>query len=196
MFYARAWNRKGGLFMAKGRMTLALAATVALAVLPVTAGAAGKPLPMGMQTITIGPITAGAYRLTLVIAPMQHMYTQAQYNQAHPLSGEIMLGGTMVMGSMGMGMGMPNHHIELHVMDRRTMRVVTNAMVSITYQPVVRMGQMAIRPQRLPVATMIEIGKGMASYHYGNNVSFAPHGTYHITVHVNSAYALFTVRLG
>ncbi len=183
--------------MATRRMALALAA-IALAVLPATAGAAGKPLPMnmGMQEITIGPITAGAYRLTLVIAPMQHMYTQAQYNKTHPMSGEIMLSGTMVMGSMGMGMAMPNHHIELHVMDRRTMRVVTDAMVSITYQPVVRMGQMAIRPQQLPVATMIEIGEGMASYHYGNNVYFAPHGTYHIAVHVNNAHALFTVRLG
>lgn len=187
--------------MAKMRITVVVAATVAtvaLAVLPASAGAAGKPMPMGsaMGAISIGPITAGPYRLTLVVTSMQHMYTQADYNRTQPMSGEIMMGGSMVMGSTGMGMVMPNRHIELHVMDRRTMRVVTNAMVSITYQPVVGMRQMAIRPQHLPIATMIEIGKGMASFHYGNNLYLATHGTYHIAVHVNMAYALFTLRLG
>lgn len=179
--------------MVKLGVTVALAAMVAVAGLPAAANAAAKPMPMSMQAITIGPITAGAYRLTLVIAPMQHMYTQAQYNSTHPMSGEIMMGGSMMMG--GMGMNMPNRHIELHVMDR-AMRVVTNAMVTISYQPLAGKGKMIIRPQQLPIATMIEIGKGMASYHYGNNVYLAPHSTYQIAVHVNNAHALFTVRLG
>ena len=176
-------------------MPLALAALVALLGRTAQVGAASRPLAMG--TVTIGPITAGAYRLTLTMGPRRPMYTQAQYARLHPTSGDLMLGGTMTMGSgtMGMGMGAMNRHLELHVQDGRTLRVVTTALVSITYQPVVGMGMMAIRPQVIPVATMIDIGGGMASFHYGNNVALAAQTTYRITARVNNrATAVFTVR--
>jgi len=184
------------------RLLMAPLAVAALAVLPARTaqvGAASRPLAMGMGmgAVTIGPITAGAYRLTLSIGPRRPMYTPAQYAQLHPTSGDLMLGGTMTMGSgtMGMGMGAMNRHLELHVQDGRTLRVVTTALVSITYQPVVGMGMMAIRPQVIPVATMIDIGGGMASFHYGNNVALAAQTTYRITARVNNrATAVFTVR--
>jgi len=172
-------------------MPLAVAALVALPGRTAQVGAASRPLAMGMGmgAVTIGPITAGAYRLTLEIGPRRPMYTQAQYARLHPTTGELMLGGTMTMGSgaMVMGMGAVNRHLEL--------RVVTTALVSIAYQPVVGMGMMAIRPQVVPVATMIDIGGGMASFHYGNNIALAAQTTYRITARVNNrATAIFTVR--
>jgi len=190
--------------MAKNRMVIALAAAVALALLPTQAGrvgAAGRTAPlamgMGMGEVTVGPITAGAYRLTLVVGPLQHMYTRSQYNSLHPRSGEVMLSGAMMMGGTGTGMsmGMMGRHLELYVTDRSTMRAVTNAMVGITYQPVVGMGVMAVRPRVVPTATMIEIGGGMASFHYGNNVALATRTAYHVAVRVNMTSALFTIRL-
>ena len=190
--------------MAKTRMVIALAALVALALLPTQAGragAAGRTPPMamgmGMGEVTVGPITAGAYRLTLVVGPLQHMYTRSQYNSLHPRSGEVMLSGAMMMGGTGTGMsmGMMGRHLELYVTDRSTMRAVTNAMVGITYQPVVGMGVMAVRPRVVPIATMIEIGGGMASFHYGNNVALATRTAYHVAVRVNMTSALFTIRL-
>jgi len=194
--------------MAKNRMVIALAAAVALALLPTQAGrvgAAGRTVPlamgmgmgMSMGEVTVGPITAGVYRLTLVVGPLQHMYTRSQYNSLHPRSGEVMLSGAMMMGGTGTGMsmGMMGRHLELYVTDRSTMRAVTNAMVGITYQPVVGMGVMAVRPRVVPIATMIEIGGGMASFHYGNNVALATRTAYHVAVRVNMTSALFTIRL-
>ena len=147
---------------------------------------------LGGGTVEVRGVVTGPYLLTLDIGPMEHMYTVAEYNRLHPTSGEIMLRGAMMMG--GMGMGMPNHHLELHVMDRRTMRVVTDAMVGISYQPVVRMGAMALRPTTVPVAVMRGIGMGMTDIHYGNNV-YMTHGSYRIMVRVDQAYATYKVSL-
>jgi len=140
-----------------------------------------------MGTVTI-PVTAGAYRMTLMIGPREAMYTQPQAQRTHPTTGEIMLRGVM-MG--GMRMGMPNRHLEVHVLDRRTMRPVSNPMVSITYQA---MSPMMMRPVQVPVAVMVGVSMDMSDIHYGNNV-YMPAGTYRVSVHANQAYATYTVRL-
>jgi len=168
----------------------------ALIALPSAAGAAGMPAhtaAMGMETVTI-PVTAGVYRMTLMIGPREAMYTQAQARRSHPTTGEIMLRGAM-MGGMGMGMGMLNRHLEVHVLDLRTMRPASNPMVSITYQalsPV--MMPMMMRLVHVPVAVMVGLTMDMSDIHYGNNVSM-PGGTYRVSVYVNKAYAIYTVRL-
>ena len=162
----------------------------ALIALPSAAGAAGTPAhtrSMAMGTVTI-PVTAGAYRMTLMIGPREAMYTQVQAQRTHPTTGEIMLRGVM-MG--GMGMGMPNRHLEVHVLDRRTMRPVSNPMVSITYQAT---SPMMMRPVQVPVAVMVGLSMDMSDIHYGNNV-YMPAGTYRVSVHANQAYATYTVRL-
>ncbi len=160
----------------------------ALIALPSVAGAAGTPAhtaAMGMGTVTI-PVTAGVYRLTLMIGPREAMYTQAQARRSHPTTGEIMLRGTM----MG-GMGMPNRHLEVHVLDRRTMRPASNPVVSIAYQAT---SPMMMRPVQVPIAVMVGLNMDMSDIHYGNNVSM-PGGTYRVSVHVNQASATYTVRL-
>lgn len=175
---------------------------MAVAALPASVGAAGLAhragaMGMGMGTVSVSS-TTGAYKLTLMIGPLEHMYTRKQYNKTHPKHGEIMISGTMVMGGMsgmgGMGMDTPNHHLELHVLDRMSGHVVSNAMVSISYQPVVKKGQMPVKPSKLPIAVMMGIGKGMSDLHYGNNV-YMSRSAYHVWVHVNKAQAEFTVKL-
>jgi len=164
----------------------------ALIALPSAAGATGTPAhrpSMAMGPVTI-PVTAGAYRITLMIGPREAMYTQAQARRTHPTTGEIMLRGVM-MGGMGMGMDMPNRHLEVHVLDRRAMRPVSNPMVSITYQAT---SPMMMRPVQVPVAVMVGVSMNMSDIHYGNNV-YMPAGTYRVSVHVNTAYATYTVRL-
>src|SRR5579884_3661925 len=171
------------------KRTLGAALTLALAALPAVANAA-RPADMGMGMGTVtSKLNAGPYRLTLVIGPMQKMYTQAQYKRLHPKKGEVMLRGSMAMGGMGMGnMHAPVRHLELHVMDRATMRVVSDAMVSISWQPIVKMGQMPIKPQQVPIAVMEGIGMGKSDIHYGNNVAMAA-GKYHVWAHVNKTAA-------
>ncbi len=84
----------------------AAAFAAAIIALPSAAGAAGTPAhtsSMAMGTVTI-PVTAGAYRITLMIGPREAMYTQAQARRTHPTTGEIMLRGTMMVGDVSMGM--------------------------------------------------------------------------------------------
>lgn len=183
----------------KRRLGVAVLA-LATAALPLSADAAvvahgTADMGMGMGTVKVSTM-AGGYKLTLIIGPMEQMYTQAQYKKMHPKKGEIMLRGTMNMGGMGMGMGMhaPNRHLELHVMDLKTMRPVGDAMVSISYGPVVAMGQMAMKPTKVSIAVMEGIGMGMSDIHYGNNVYMA-HGQYHVWAHVNRVRAAFVVKL-
>jgi len=167
----------GSLWLVLGASGVAQRAAATAAVPPVTARA-----------------TAGADRLTLTIGPLERMYTPAQVRRLHPREGEVMLRGTMAMG--GMGMPTPNRHLELHVLDRRTGRVVADATVSITYQRVGAMGTMTMgnTPTRVPVAVMEGVGAGLADLHYGNNVAMPP-GAYRVVARVDGAAATYRVRV-
>jgi len=103
-----------------------------------------------------------------------------------------MLRGTMAMG--GMGMPTPNRHLELHVLDRRTGRVVADATVTITYQLMGAMGAMGNTPTRVPVAVMEGVGAGLADLHYGNNVAMPP-GAYRVVARVAGAAVTYRVRV-
>jgi len=171
-----------------------------LSAVPTMAGAAS----MAQQSTDIGGgmgtvqavKNAGSYRLELDIGPLERMYTQAEARRMHPTHGEVMLRGSMAMGGMGsMGAMSPNHHLELHVMDRRSKRVVPDAMVSIAYQPVVGMGQMAITPQHVPIAVMRGLDAGMGDIHYGNNVYLHSGSVYNVSVTVNGVKAACQIRV-
>lgn len=142
---------------------------------------------MGGSTVKESAL-AGPYRLALQIGPLENMYTQAQAKQKHPMSGEVMLGGTMAMG--GMGGPMPNHHLELHVYNRATGTVVASAMVAITIRTAA--GKLLERP---PIAEMRGVTSGVSDTHFGNNVALKD-GHYRVDVQVDSARASFMVTLG
>jgi len=134
---------------------------------------------------------AGPYRLVLQIGPLEKMYTRAQLKQQHPMSGEVMLSGTMVMGGMGgMSGPTPNHHLELHIYNRTTGTVVTKAVVAITIRTA--SGKLL---ERLPIAEMRGVTSGVSDTHFGNNVALQS-GTYRVDVQVESARASFKVTLG
>jgi hypothetical protein len=138
----------------------------------------------------------GPYRLILRIGPPEKMLMHRQMG-----NGELMLGGKMAMCRMGkmghmaatapeaMGKKTCNHHLELHVFDRHTGRVVTHAHVVIMLRDM-RNGMTIM----VPIMTMMGVHAGMKDYHYGNNIYAAP-GSYTVMVQVNGIHAIFQVRL-
>ncbi|HVA91836.1 MAG TPA: hypothetical protein VNL71_18575, partial [Chloroflexota bacterium] len=151
------------------------------------------PARAAMNVVT-AKANAGLYALTLNIGPTEHMYTMQQVKSKHVKAGEVMVSGVMVMGGSG-GMGgmsgpMPNHHLEVHVLQRSTGKTITKAMVSITI--LTSAGKLV---ERLPIAVMYGIAAGPKDTHFGNNVALK-NGKYKIVVQVNQAKTMFMVTLG
>jgi hypothetical protein len=167
------------------------ACLVAVVVMTLAAAAAG-----GAQVIRAMPLSATAetvhYRLTLQIGPGEEMYSKADAAKMHPASGEIMVSGTMAdMSGMQMqqGMAMDTRHLEVHVTDRATGRVVTNATCRITV-----MDDATGKARVVPAGAMYGVKEGPSDWHYGNNVTMPP-GRYTITVVVNGEQAIFRVTI-
>jgi hypothetical protein len=134
---------------------------------------------------------AGPYKLVLDIGPLEQMWTPEQVKTKHPKHCEVMFTGTMVMGGMnGMGGPMPNHHLELHVFNRSSGRVVTKAMVSIT---ITTPGGIILT--HVPIATMQDVVQGPSDFHFGNNVALK-NGQYHVLTQVQTTKATFAVTIG
>jgi hypothetical protein len=171
------------------RSSLAVGALLSGSLLLPVAGPAGAAMNMVTAKTNAGP-----YALTLAIGPTEHMYTMSEVKSKHIKSGEVMVSGTMVMGGSGgmagMGGPMPNHHLELHVLQRATGKTVTKAMVSIT---VLAAGGKLV--ERLPIAVMYGIAQGPKDTHFGNNTTLK-NGKYTVAVQVNQTKATFMVSLG
>jgi hypothetical protein len=141
----------------------------------------------GGKTVTVTTV-AGPYRLTLVVGPLEQMWTMAQMQAKHPKTGEVMISGSMAMG--GMNGPMPNHHLELHVYQKTTGKVVSNVMVSITIY-----SAKGMLVEKVPISVMQGIKEGPANRHYGNNVSLKD-GSYSVQVQVGMAKATFKIVIG
>ncbi|HLJ66411.1 MAG TPA: hypothetical protein VKX16_03520 [Chloroflexota bacterium] len=146
---------------------------------------------MGSMTI-VKQATAGAYRLVLKIGPAQRMA------MGHPKHGEVMLHGQVATCSFSGNMGMSgsskgargcNHHIELHVYNRKSGKVVTTAVVTMVMVDSRRHTRITV-----PIMAMMGAGLGMKDYHYGNNV-YAGAGTYTVRVAVDKTATTFTIQL-
>ncbi len=148
---------------------------------------AGKNAAGGVVTKTM---PAGPYKLTIDIGPLEQMYTMAQMKKTHPMTGEIMVSGTMTMSGMGMNGMKPNHHLELHIYNGTTGKTITKAMVMITVHDT--MGKLV---ERVPIATMYGIKEGMTDFHFGNNVALKA-GNYQVVTQVNKMTATFKVTVG
>jgi hypothetical protein len=172
--------------------SFSLAILLAMA-LPSMAFGAGAGMPITQKAVT------PHYDLSLQIGPMEKMYSKADAVKMHPTSGEVMTGGTMAMANNGMatggsnasaGMGMEDtRHLEVHVTDRATGKVVTTAKIQITM-----MNDTTKMSKPVPVATMYGVKEGPSDWHYGNNVSM-PSGSYTVTVSVNGERAAFHVTI-
>jgi uncharacterized protein involved in high-affinity Fe2+ transport len=135
--------------------------------------------------------TAGAYQLTLQIGPAEAM-------SMHPKGGkgERMIGGSMAScatsgGGMDMSMGSTkcNHHIEVHVNNRKSSKVVMNARVTMRLT-----NQRTHAVITVPIMRMVGAKESMTHLHYGNNIH-ATAGAYTVTVAVNGTTVSFVIRL-
>jgi hypothetical protein len=171
------------------QVRVALAGGTLLALVLSSTGAGPARAAMGGATFQQTK-RAGAYKLVLMIGPLEHMYTPAEVKKKHPTSGEVMVSGTMVMGGMGRAGAMPNHHLELHVYSAATGKTITHAVVSLTITTAA--GKVIAR---VPIAQMYGVKEGTKDWHYGNNVLLKP-GHYHVTAGVEMTTAAFDVMLG
>ncbi|MCG6988391.1 MAG: hypothetical protein LJF06_09455 [Gemmatimonadetes bacterium] len=123
---------------------------------------------------------AGDYSLTLKVLPAE-AFTGAHAEMARD-------GGAKA--NMVDGPGHPNHHMVVFI--KKGDKPVEKAMVSITYRKV---GQKSMDWSILPVTRMHVKGKGLATTHFGNNVSLTP-GSYEARVIVNGSQpALFHFKI-
>lgn len=159
-----------------------------------TGSMAASPMAQISQTQTVGP-----FKLTLMVGPQEEMYTQEQANQQHPMSGEVMVGGTMAMpgGTPMTGMSMPatdsnTYHLELHVADATTGKTIADAKVAMELID----NSANDMATNVPIATMYGVTAGMDDFHYGNNVVMPPNHDYSVNVAVNGTDATFKFHLG
>lgn len=166
----------------KKSMIRFVTATTALAALVASSAAAAATISK--------QATTASYSLTMNVGPMEAMYTQAQVKAKHPRSGEVMLGGSMMSGSMSGSMGAVERHLEIHVKSRSNGAVVSNVMPTIALTDETKHGMAT----KLEVVAMEGIGQGAADLHYGNNVALDVGNTYRVTVVVKGETATFTFK--
>jgi hypothetical protein len=154
-----------------------------------TSGTAAKTSDCGSGMAGSSLVKTAHYELMAAAGPLETTYTRAQVASQHPSSGEMMVSGDMVGdpgmsmgGDAGSGMGSPGptstgmaapggassgsyRHVEVHICDRTSGRVVQN--VTPTMFLVDRSA--AGMRQQLPAAAMQGVRSGVADLHYGNN---------------------------
>ena len=138
-----------------------------------------------MRTKTVGP-----YRVELHVLPAEPFFSKEEVAAKHVKEGmEIESGAAPVMLDAA---SHPNHHLIVHVFDRKTGQALTDATVTMKFASLNDKGSPAGAPVEVPVVVMQAIGKGPSSTHYGNNVTM-PAGRYQVTVTVNGKTAVFRV---
>ena len=151
--------------------------------------------------------TVGSYKLTLMVGSQEQMYTQAQVDQQHPTSGEVMVSGSMNMPESspmagmatatespmaGMTLGSNVEHLELHVYNASDGKTVTDA--NVTIEVIDNTAQNM--STNVPIATMYGVQAGMDDFHYGNNVVMPANRDYTVNVAVNGQTATFKFHFG
>ncbi len=126
--------------------------------------------------------TAGAYRIELNVLPAEPFFSKQEVADKHVQNGMEVEGGAAPVAMDAATH--PNHHLVVHVFDKKTGKAETGAAVTMSFEPVDRKGKPAGAAQQVPVVIMQAVGKGPRSTHYGNNVTM-PAGRYRVTVTVN-----------
>ena len=135
--------------------------------------------------------TVGAYRVELHVLPAEPFFSKEDVAAKHAKEGMEIEGGAAPV--MLDAPSHPNHHLVVHVFDKKTRQAVTDATVTMSFASLDRKGNPTEAPIAVPVVVMQAIGKGPASTHYGNNVTM-PAGRYKVTVSVNDQPAVFDVK--
>ncbi|MGI8967751.1 MAG: hypothetical protein ACR2GA_01430 [Chloroflexota bacterium] len=137
---------------------------------------------------------AGPYRLVLVIGPAEMMSMAGHKGTEVGMPGGKMAAcrmksSGMSMHTSSMGEKICNHHVELHVYNAHSGRVISNARVTISIQDAAKHMKTLV-----PIMMMRDPRMGMRDLHYGNNVYAGP-GSYTIDVTVGRLATTFKVRL-
>ncbi len=138
-----------------------------------------------MQTKTVG-----SYRVELYVLPAEPFFSKADVAAKNVKEGMEIEGGAAPVGPDADSH--PNHHLIVHVFDKKTSKVIADATVTMAFVPLDAQGKPSGTTVDVPVVVMQAIGKGPPSTHYGNNVTM-PAGRYSVTVTVNSKKATFNV---
>jgi hypothetical protein len=133
--------------------------------------------------------TTPGYVIVANMGASESMYTPAQAASSHPMSGEIMVSGTMDNG-MAMGSGTSTRHIEAHICSKSTGNVMTSIMPTMRLQGT-GSGAMATS---VPIAKMQGLDRNPADTHFGNNVNITPGSRYRLVMTVNGQTATLTLK--
>lgn len=134
---------------------------------------------------------AGSYRIELHVLPAEPFFTKDEVADKHVKEGMQIEGGAAPVAPNADSH--PNHHLVVHIFDKQTGKVVTDASVTMTFTPLDANGKPSVTPVTVPIVVMQAVGSGPQSTHYGNNVTM-PAGRYTVMVTVNGSGASFAVR--
>ncbi len=137
------------------------------------------------QTVTT---TAHVFLLHVGSEERMVMLSRAEAKAKHIASGELMVAGAMSGGTSSGAMTghMTMRHLEVHICERPSGKVVTGAMPAITVT-----SSSGGAPEQVPVVVMEGISAGAGDLHYGNNVALRPGATYAVTVRLGADRAAF-----
>jgi hypothetical protein len=138
--------------------------------------------------------TAG-YRMVLAVGDREAMYTQDEVDANSPMSGELMVAGTMMDpgtsgasgGGMMSGANGGTRHVEVAICDLTTGSTVNGADVTMM------VGVGGAVPQPMPVAEMRGLDEPTTQTHYGNNIPMGS-GPFTVSFTVNRQTVSFTVE--
>lgn len=134
--------------------------------------------------------TTDGLRIELHVLPAEPFYTSEQVKADTSLKGMLIVAGAEPMHLDAQPR--PNYHLIVHVFDAKSGKPLSDANVSMKYQPVDKQGKPQGKATEVPVVIMQVIGKGAESTHYGNNVVL-PDGAYDVTVTANGKKAVFHI---
>lgn len=92
------------------------------------------------------------------------------------------------MPGMGGSMDQGTRHVEVKICDRKSGKVVTGTMPTMT------VGAMNSMMEIMPVAEMRGLDDGPSDTHYGNNMPMNAGSDYTITCTINGQTATFTMK--
>ncbi len=184
---------------------LGIGAAVAVGVLTACSGSpAATPMSTSTTTTTtcadasadgsVQQLDTAGFRMVLAVGDPEAMYTQEEVDANSPMSGELMVAGTMMdPGTAGMpdggmmsGDAANTRHVEVAICDLATGATVTGADVTMM------VGVDGADAQAMPVAEMRGLDDPATQTHYGNNVPMTA-GAHMVTFTVNGQTGTFTV---
>jgi hypothetical protein len=157
----------------------ALLLAVALSAAPAFARPSAAASPCAVGTVT----TTASYQLALELGPRQEMYLPSEVRARKLKTGQVMLGGEMVM--------MDSPPAGTKIFDLAVHICTKSGAVVTTLKPKIAVRSAGRAATALPVAMMAGVAEGLRDYHYGNDVALKPGSSLTVTVTVNGQRAVF-----